>query len=1210
MSDSTPGRPAADLNLLFGVLALQMDFVSRDGLVAAMNAWALAKERPLGQVLADMGALRDDERDLLDALVEKHLRRHGDARRSLAAVSSIGPVRQELQQIADPDLHASLAHISAARQEGADPHATRPPSVGTLTSSGLRFRVLRPHAQGGLGEVFVAHDEELRREVALKEIQPRFADDPRKRERFLLEAEITGGLEHPGVVPVYGLGTYADGRPFYAMRFIRGNTLYDAIERFHKADVAGRDPGERSLALRQLLGRFVDVCDAVAYAHSRGVLHRDLKPHNVMLGRYGETLVVDWGLAKPVGRPTGKESAEEGPLQPASVSGLTPTQAGSVLGTPQFMPPEQAAGRLDLLGAASDVYGLGATLYCLLTGKVPFEGKDVGAVLQKVQRGDFPPPRQVKPDVPAALEAVCLKAMALRPEGRYPTPHALKSDIEYWLADEPVSAWREPWRVRAWRWARRHQSAVAAAVAGLLVALLAGAAGGWWLQRQREERRAEAARQEGALRQDVQARLEQAARFRQGGHFGEGRDLLEQAQRRLGEGVPADLRWQVEQALADTDLAERLDRARLRAFHLVQGKFDMPGAAQEYAAALRDFGLGREGEDAEVVGARVRASAVRAEVVAALDAWAGLTRRDPPRREWLLAVARAADPDPGRDRLRQPALWADKEAVARAAREARVAELSPQLAATLGMALLANKGDALPLLQEAQARHPNDFWLNYTLANALAEAGAWGAAVGYHRAALALRPWATAVHNDLGVALSSAGRPAEAVGHHEQVLGRNPNDVEGHYNLGNALRASGRTDEAIRHYEEALRIRPKYPHVHYVVVHNDLGLALQDKGRLDEAAAAYRKAIELGPDYVWSHNNLGDVLRSQGQVDDAIVEFRRAAQLGPGLAKVHINLGLALEDKGRLDEAAAAYRKAIEIDSGLAWPHNNLGNVLREKGRLEEAAAELRVAVALGPKLALPHNNLGAVLADQGRLDEAVAEHRQAVRLDPQYAQPHGGLGEALLRRGQFTESRQSLQRCLKLLPAGHRYRGRVSEQLRRCEKMLALGPKLPAVLKGEARPAGPAELLGLAELCTLQQRHADAARFYADAFEAEPRLADDLQASYRYDAACAAARAAAGRDTDAAKLGDKGRARLRQQALDWLRTDLALWGKRLEPGTPQARAEVQKALRHWQQDAALAGLRDAAALANLLAAEREAFQELWAGVAALLKKAEAGGKK
>jgi serine/threonine-protein kinase len=481
----------ADRNLLFGILALQMDFVTRDQLVAAMNAWVLDKTRPLGAVLLAQGALRDDTHALLDALVQKHLEMHGnDAERSLAALSLIDAAREQLRQVADPEVGASLAHVCGPLPREDDPYATRAPSVGEPTALGQRFRVLRPHARGGLGEVFVARDEELHREVALKEIQGEQADDPRSRARFVLEAEITGGLEHPGIVPVYGLGTYADGRPFYAMRFIRGDSLKEAVERFHRGAAWHSGPGARALALRGLLGRFIDVCDAIEYAHSRGVLHRDLKPGNIMLGKYGETLVVDWGLAKPVEKLEGAGESAEGPLRPASLSGATLTVAGPVLGTPQYTSPEQAAGRLDRLGPASDVYGLGATLYALLTGRPPFADADIGTVLRQVQAGDFPRPRQVKPDVPPPLEAVCLKAMALRPEDRYPSPRALAHDVERWLADEPVSAWREPWSVRCRRWVGRHRPLVAGAAAALLVALVSLTAGTVLLARANDRLRA------------------------------------------------------------------------------------------------------------------------------------------------------------------------------------------------------------------------------------------------------------------------------------------------------------------------------------------------------------------------------------------------------------------------------------------------------------------------------------------------------------------------------------------------------------------------------------------------------------------------------------------------------------------------------------------------------------------------------------------------
>jgi serine/threonine-protein kinase len=496
--------PSADGNLLFGILALQMDFISRDALVQAMNAWVLDKAKPLGRILLEQQALNADEHDLLQALVQKHIDKHGgDAQKSLASLSSLGSARQHLHQIADGELHQSLAHVAANRADEDDLFATRPPSVGALTSAGLRFRRLRPYAKGGLGEVFVALDAELHREVALKEIQDRHADNPDSRARFLLEAEITGGLEHPGIVPVYGLGSYADGRPYYAMRFIPGDSLQEAIARFHKADTPRREVGERALALRQLLGRFVDVCDAIAYAHSRGVLHRDLKPGNVMLGAYGETLVVDWGLAKAMGSQTTEENGTvlERPLQPQSHISGTPTQMGAAVGTPAYMPPEQAAGRLDLLGPASDVYGLGAMLYSLLTGKAPVMGGELGEVLRKVQAGDFPRPRQVKRDVPAALEAVCLKAMALKPEERYPTPRALAADVERWLADEAVGAWREPLSMRIRRWVGHHRTLVSTTATVLLMATVSLMAATVLLQEANKRERQAKDDKEAALRQ-------------------------------------------------------------------------------------------------------------------------------------------------------------------------------------------------------------------------------------------------------------------------------------------------------------------------------------------------------------------------------------------------------------------------------------------------------------------------------------------------------------------------------------------------------------------------------------------------------------------------------------------------------------------------------------------------------------------------------------
>jgi serine/threonine protein kinase len=264
-------------------------------------------------------------------------------------------------------------------------------------------------------------------------------------------------------VPVYEVGRRPeDQAPFYTMRFVRGRTLAEAARSYHER----RGRGEAGpLELRELLTAFVGACNAVAYAHSRGVLHRDLKPQNVVLGDYGEVIVLDWGLAKVVGEADGEAAPVEAPAGGA----VEATVQGQVLGTPAYMAPEQAEGRLGQFSPATDVYGLGAVLYEVLTGRPPFAGAETTAVLRQVTHELPAPPRSVVPELPRALEAVCLKALAKRPAERYGSAKELATEVQHWLAGEPVAAWREPLSVRAGRWARRHQPLVAGA-GGLLAA--------------------------------------------------------------------------------------------------------------------------------------------------------------------------------------------------------------------------------------------------------------------------------------------------------------------------------------------------------------------------------------------------------------------------------------------------------------------------------------------------------------------------------------------------------------------------------------------------------------------------------------------------------------------------------------------------------------------------------------------------------------------
>lgn len=365
---------------------------------------------------------------------------------------------------------------------------SRKPTDDELIFSVSQFGQFRFLAEGGLGEVFVAGDQDLNRDVALKFIQKPHQGDSDSINQFLVEAEVAAQLEHPGVVPVYGLGHTSDGRPFQVMRFIRGDTLADALDRFHRGDsqdvppAAGDQPPtsgdrgvERNVQFRQLLSHFVSVCKTIAYAHNRGILHRDIKPENIMLGKYGETLVVDWGLALPVERDETARASGELTVRAGSGEGTGETPTG-VVGTPAFMSPEQASVRPDL-GPATDIYSLGATLYKLLTGQAPIQGVGVRDIVKKAQRGEFPPPRAVNSDVPRPLESVCLKAMQRDPGQRYASALELAADVERWLADEPVTAYRETTADRVGRWMRQHRSwALGGSLACLAVVVVATAA--------------------------------------------------------------------------------------------------------------------------------------------------------------------------------------------------------------------------------------------------------------------------------------------------------------------------------------------------------------------------------------------------------------------------------------------------------------------------------------------------------------------------------------------------------------------------------------------------------------------------------------------------------------------------------------------------------------------------------------------------------------
>jgi tRNA A-37 threonylcarbamoyl transferase component Bud32 len=479
-------QSSTDHNLLFGVLALQADLLDAARFAEACSAWAGRKAIPLADLLVERGWITREDKAAIEHLVELKLKKHsGDVQASLAAVAGV-EVQHALSDMPDPDIQHSLAGL---------PQCGSHLLLATIAYKPVgreRYILSRLHAKGGIGQVWLARDTDLNRNVALKELRADRSGQPEAWARFAEEARITGQLEHPGIVPVYELVRPGGaGAGFYTMRFVGGRTLNQAIKAYHQK-LASRSASP--LDLRELLGVFVAVCNAVAYAHSRGVLHRDLKGQNVMLGDFGEVIVLDWGLAKALNQ---REGAAQGVVTGAD-DGRAETLQGQILGTPAYMSPEQAAGRHDELTIASDVYSLGAILYEILTGQPPFTGSDTQELLNRVMYEAPVQPRARVTGVPAALEAICLKALGKQPPERYATAAALADDVRHWQADEPVTAYREALPTHLARWGRRHRPVVAAAAA-LLVATVAGLALGTVLlgranvqiEYQREEARAQ-----------------------------------------------------------------------------------------------------------------------------------------------------------------------------------------------------------------------------------------------------------------------------------------------------------------------------------------------------------------------------------------------------------------------------------------------------------------------------------------------------------------------------------------------------------------------------------------------------------------------------------------------------------------------------------------------------------------------------------------------
>jgi len=865
---------------------------------------------------------------------------------------------------------------------------------------------------GGMGEVYRGRDPSLGRDLAVKVVRDRYRGHPEVEQRFLQEARLTGSLQHPDIVPIHNLGRLPDGRLYYTMKLVRGQTL-DRL-------LAGRPAGQPE-SLPGLLSIFEKVCQAIAYAHSKGVIHRDLKPANVMVGAFGEVQVMDWGLAKVVGCQESQPVEEE--RLPPSVGEDGRTIPGQAMGTPAYMSPEQANGRWSQVGPASDIFSLGATLYHLLTGRQPYSGPQA---LESAQLGRSPRPRQLDRRLSPALEAVCLKAMAPAPEDRYATALELAQDLQRWLADQPVSCYRDRLPTRLARWARQHRTLAAGGVAGLAAAAVFLAVLLVVIERARQgtekARLAEAsARQQ--TREALNTLTDEVVRrllTRQRGPDDQEKDFLRRvlghyeafaeedhsdpkARLSLAEGLHRV--GVIRNLLGDASGAEEpLLRARDLLTQVTSHSQDVPGLLHGLAETHRQL--------ADVLKKLDRRPAAEAEYRQALLVLDRLSAGTPHSRAFRLDRVRILNELSllleSMDRLDGAETTLDE-----------ALELLTRLAEEL-------PGDANVRDHQAENR--------MSRARLFDRAGKRSKAESEYREALRLlkEQAATRAHDP----------------------GFLQNLALSQFYLGSVLQSQGRPREAELAYRDGWSVLSDlvhdYPNVpdyrkSQAALRTQWGVTLQELGRIEDAEKVYRRASEDWqflasrfpnlPEYseaqARTHNDLGRLLRILRRPRDAEAEYRKALKLSEGLAEqrrdvpqsLHshaitwLNLANALLEQKRYKDVLAAYQEAIALSTRLVRDHprdpeyrqtlitaqTNQAVLLARMQRSQEAAAAFDSACAEQQKLvdqspetpeyAYRHWNLlfnrAVFLREAQQLGKAEVSVREALAVQRKLAQRH-----------------------------------------------------------------------------------------------------------------------------------------------------------------------------------------------------------------------------
>ncbi|NQU47489.1 MAG: tetratricopeptide repeat protein [Planctomycetes bacterium] len=873
-----------------------------------------------------------------------------------------------------------------------------------------KYQILAEIGVGGMGVVYRALQRNPNREVALKVIRPGLTGE-QALQRFQLEAMILGRLQHPGIAQIFEAGTEDTGhglQPFFAMELVEGATLVEYVEK-------------RGLPLRDRLNLLAKICDAVQYSHQKGVIHRDLKPGNILVDANGQPKVLDFGVAR----------STNSDVQLTTLSAST----NKIIGTLPYMSPEQIAGDPAEIDTRSDIYSLGVMAYEILTGHRPYqlENMNLAEMARVIAEVDPNLIGKYNRIFRGDLETIVAKAIEKDKCRRYESASDLAADLRRYLNDEPIAARPSSALYQLSKFSRRNKglAALTAAVVFLVLPILSGF--GMWIITHRDDVKAQQALEaiafaDGELQRGFFELYEEMepkkaeARFRAvlagtiiGNEFHQKADAIAGLAFAVAESSGAEAGVKVlHEFRSEMEAIPDLVRVEAAIWETNENSAKAEAILASLPEPTTTIGWSLEGRRWIAKGNNLEKGNDQEVFVKARDSFHRAILLSPKSKPLdFIGMAEAM----ARLRLPGPFLLPIAEALK---------ENWPENPFTVFYGAEALKGqtesgrESTPReLHSAEAYYrialqldPENFRFHYNFANFLDDIGGDAEAEMEYREAIRIFPEFSWAHHNLGNLHFKKGLLQEAEKEYRASIHFDGQSALAHYNLADVLFETNRLEEAEVEYREAIRMNPKD-----FGYHLDFGRLLYKMGRPDEAEAKFRAAISLSPDNPISHYNLGRLLDEMNQLDEAETEYREAIRLNPNDSSSHNNLGWILHKTGRLKEAEAEYREAIRADPNSPSPHNNLAEFLFFADRLDEAEHEFRLAIQLDENYAQAHYNFSQFLAATFQPQEAELEFQIAIRLDPQNSEIHSDFGALLFNIGREAEAEKEIREAIRLNP-------------------------------------------------------------------------------------------------------------------------------------------------------------------------------------------------